>query len=1291
MTLVVVFLFTVLLVVAVVILIATGKGRVWRGAVSAFLGLLAGVGATLFCVQLRSALVKTDKNPQVAGQSESGGASSQKSGFGKTLADWFSDSGTSRRKGPDGTLKRLDDLNATIQLADGPWSEMDPSLFKSDACFMARNVRKRLLASMVIERIDTPMTSGNLAEIVKSNVEGAGEILEWRMMEPATLDDVPSLCAGYVLRLSGKRISYVNLLHVDHGYVRQFIVGSEKGMPLEDLRKEALEISKGFHRIDRNRKAAAALSELPPGKFAEWGCEVQAGGPGWGKATEPIRGAIWHGTRGGTIYLVVVPVALEGLEPDAPALVRGLLSGATGRALPDSGVTEKPVAIPGAQAVDYEYQDKPDGGAEFHRIVRVIRRGDQAWLLDGGCFAGSPARLEELRGFLDEFRIDPAAPAVLPKNPEDFHAMFCNQAGLSYYTRRNYPEAARFFEKAATIDPGKTVYFQNVFDSLIESGNPEAAVDRYETLPEDLRKDAGLMERQARACASLGRVADARDTYKRLFGSGHRDDAVLQSAVDFLLQNNEKAEALALSEAYRKNGVNQGLDRLHSRVLIRNGKSEDALALLQKLHESAPANLPILIDLADVLGVLKRQDEAIRLLHEALAADAKNPLLLYNLGYQLASAEKFEEAVEVLESAVTASPRDETIQEELAYVRSRLGRGHDREVRRPLDPVPLPSSLEAPAVWDASRLASDADRYHLLQATVYDYKPGEPFGRTEYADVMVITERAVESFSTLRFSFNPLNERVYVNRVEVLDASGKVVAEGKQKDQYVTDEEGSEATATKVLCVPVPGLTGGSRLRYSITYRDRSPSGEFTFNPHFFVTRYGSRLSAICVRGGKESYASLTRGEIRERSEEGVRIWSVADLPALPNDARLPQLESFTPVLWLGPAGKDWKKTGDEYLKEMAAQLKADPDIESMARDLVAEAKDEEAKIRILYRWIQNEFTYKAIEFGSRARIPHASSVTCSNRYGDCKDLSVLLHSMLRAAGVESNLCLVHTANVIAPEIPSLDQFNHMIVHLPAKGKRPAAWIDPTARQHALVMTVSPWLEGLRTFVLADGASRFETVPHLGYPSPHRVKVERSLAAGKDGALQMEETLSLDGYAADSFRSYLVSNPAAERLQRLREWIAGIDSAITLDTVEIANLKEQDKPLQLKLTSTATGCLDAAGRLKRIPFSWESNYLKPLPQSQRVSPFSVIPAWSVESRTTGSVLPSGDIKPGNGSDPSWGEWRLESTGKAPQWSIAYHGRFRRGDLFPAKDYQSFFDFWDRGVNLLAKPWDEKGP
>jgi len=88
---------------------------------------------------------------------------------------------------------------------------------------------------------------------------------------------------------------------------------------------------------------------------------------------------------------------------------------------------------------------------------------------------------------------------------------------------------------------------------------------------------------------------------------------------------------------------------------------------------------------------------------------------------------------------------------------------------------------------------------------------------------------------------------------------------------------------------------------------------------------------------------------------------------------------------------------GRDYLRAVDKLLVPDKAVREAARKL-------ERAPSTLARFVQQEVTYKAIEFGRGARIPRAPHEVLRHRYGDCKDHALLLYHLLRNAGTEARL-----------------------------------------------------------------------------------------------------------------------------------------------------------------------------------------------------------------------------------------------------------------------------------------------
>lgn len=86
----------------------------------------------------------------------------------------------------------------------------------------------------------------------------------------------------------------------------------------------------------------------------------------------------------------------------------------------------------------------------------------------------------------------------------------------------------------------------------------------------------------------------------------------------------------------------------------------------------------------------------------------------------------------------------------------------------------------------------------------------------------------------------------------------------------------------------------------------------------------------------------------------------------------------------------------------------------------------------VLLRLVQEEVRYLAITPGEGTHRPSPVADVCARRFGDCKDKSVLLSTLLNAVGIEAWPALVETdwRARVADRLPSPLAFDHVVVQL---------------------------------------------------------------------------------------------------------------------------------------------------------------------------------------------------------------------------------------------------------------------
>jgi len=132
-------------------------------------------------------------------------------------------------------------------------------------------------------------------------------------------------------------------------------------------------------------------------------------------------------------------------------------------------------------------------------------------------------------------------------------------------------------------------------------------------------------------------------------------------------------------------------------------------------------------------------------------------------------------------------------------------------------------------------------------------------------------------------------------------------------------------------------------------------------------------------------------------------------------------------------------------------------------------------------RFVQDDIRYMGIEMGEYSHRPNTPDKILLQRFGDCKDKSLLLATILKANGIYANMAYVdtYTKGYVVNYLPAPDLFNHAIVYARLDDKE--YWIDPTIsyqRGNLSMLTVPDYQQGL--VIDPAGKNGFTPVTNIG-------------------------------------------------------------------------------------------------------------------------------------------------------------------------------------------------------------------
>jgi len=330
------------------------------------------------------------------------------------------------------------------------------------------------------------------------------------------------------------------------------------------------------------------------------------------------------------------------------------------------------------------------------------------------------------------------------------------------------------------------------------------------------------------------------------------------------------------------------------------------------------------------------------------------------------------------------------------------------------------------------------------------------------------------------------------------------------------------------------------------------------------------------------------RWEVKDMQELDLR-----DVKATLSWSALAARASFT---WGNEAAtgndNEWRAMGDWVSKLQEHRPDPSPEITVQAQSLAAGAPDFYSKLKKITEYIQKNIQYFIVSRGISGWQAHYAGDIFRNRYGDCKDKTTLLISMLSAVGIQGHYVMVDDhRGVVDPEAPSF-YGNHMItaIEVPAdvndprlmaitKGKDGKRYLifDPT-NERVPVGNLPSYEQGSYGLLSAGDVSQVLALPVLA-PEANGMEESGTFALSADGTLTGKVDITSVGSEGADFRLDLKYSDDKERREALEKMVAHDLPGVTLDALEFVQPPDLEKPLEIHLKVTVPQYAHSAGPL----------------------------------------------------------------------------------------------------------------
>ncbi len=1192
--------------------------------------------------------------------------------------------------GPPGTPLVYEDFNFRFRTPGAPWSAIETNAPDSGA--KLRFARSSPVMSLVVsaEKYGEGFSSEDLLEAGKARLRGVLQSDEVLREKPMTLAGLSGTQIEMRGTADGKETLAIEWSGLTNGFGYHLLAqGPWRNQSL--VSEEASNLFALFECIDLKRITdPSGVRFLTNFVSARYGYEVEVANSEWRQWQALQREFAWFdfaARREAGFYMAVVPVWL-GEEVSDEALRAAMLS-AMAITYPDPALSDrKSVSLGLLSGVQFDYE-RYSYEIPFRYRLRILQGGGYAYLL---CVWAERNRRDYDAAFeeaLGRIRVhstptNPPDIAKLPYKEKATRAMVLNQAGLACYREKNYTKAQSLFAAAHATDP-QPLYFENTVMAWSFLDQPEKALAFIEEQAGAHPNSRKLQAYRALFLGRAGKPEAAVGTYEKIFADGYQDLDAFTDYVHVLTTLKRYDDALAAVHRELQSEDALELRLLEPQIYREKGDFTEAIRLLKIQREKAPF-VPEVGHLLAMTYIDAGQFENARALCLDLLKTLEPSWETYFLkGRSEVGLEQFEQAKASFEKALRLSPGEDDTRKILQLVSGFLGEGNNSAAKQEISPVEIPSLLTASLAKAAPEgYGKEYGAYYSRRITAIEFDKEKGCKKTDFGRVHILDTSGASSFSSVEISFDPLSEEIYVNSVRVMESGGNVVT-GKVSQFYITDDQSSElATHGKKLVIPVSGLRPGSVLEFAVTRLETGPLNEMPFLDFMFSRGVPVWQSIVFLKGTVPDLKFKASPSVQTRTISEGRYWLCENPIVIRPEPLRPSTDQFVPMLWMGDGSTDWTMLGKRYYASIEDRLRLNAELREQARRLTQDLASEDEKIAVLARHVQTNYLYKGLEFGRRGRMPALPEEVAHNKYGDCKDHAVMLQQMLQAAGIPARLALVNTEADVQQDLPSLDQFDHMIVYVPGRGND--AFIDCTQKGALLGKGPPHGLAGRQAFIVDRDKPRFEPIPNCPKVASEMTST-RAVHVLESGEVRVEETFSLTGVLEAAMRQQLMEVPDTVRRMFLQAHLK--EGQAELETWGIEDLEKPAAPLRIKLVYKLRNQFHKveARLLGAVPALLERYYLSYDQVDKRLSPFEL--KYPIQFTSKVSLTgpdgwrPQAPANPDQSLEENFLQARSHQSVADSELRIEFSCRQKPG-RFPPDQYSAFREAVNRAMDLVER-------
>jgi hypothetical protein len=321
----------------------------------------------------------------------------------------------------------------------------------------------------------------------------------------------------------------------------------------------------------------------------------------------------------------------------------------------------------------------------------------------------------------------------------------------------------------------------------------------------------------------------------------------------------------------------------------------------------------------------------------------------------------------------------------------------------------------------------------------------------------LLNHAGLSQHSQLEISFNPSYQTLHLHSLKVIrngqirELINQVYVRIVQQEQQL-DLDIHDGRITAVL-IP-EDIRVGDIIDYSYSIKGNNPIfGNYHFGSVALEWKVPVKNMILRVLTDSDLMQFLSIGanaNLKQKRYKGINEYIVirSNVAQATDDGETSP--EYSPFAWLDFSEYGSWKALNKWAKRLySIDNNNQNKVRELAKKLRNNSKDNVDFITKALFFVQNDIRYIGLELGENSHLPRSPSEVLKKRYGDCKDKSLLLATLLNLEGFHAWPALVSTSlrYGIEQDLPNPGVFDHVITLVEFQGMR--YWLDGTSLYQA--------------------------------------------------------------------------------------------------------------------------------------------------------------------------------------------------------------------------------------------------